>query len=225
MSTKRFDIKNIFQNWGFFLWLWLVHWPCFNKGFYHLEPVIKSEIFTFELVLWLHFKDHNLDRSSMQIGFSKTFDFQPQISLSASYAIWVQVSSALIYIYFWAQNQFLFPYHFSSVTSIPNFISLFAFIVFFIHDTFIYKSFHHCLSQYSFAFTFHFISQDVSITDLFHLLLPIRFHSTHCLYRIFHLFHSHHCRIWWHLLSPTLRKFTFTMLSSHKIHISKAQLS
>ena len=163
----------------------------------------------------------------MQIVFSKTFDFQPQISLSANYAIWVQVSSALIYIYLWAQNKSYFHTIFHLLPPYQISFHFFAFIVFFIHDTFIYKSFHHCLSQYSFAFTFHlnFISQDVSITDLFHLLLPIRFHSTHCLYRIFHLFHSHNCRIWWHSLHPTLRKFTFTMLSSHKIHILNAQLS
>ena len=38
-----------------------------------------------------------------------------------------------------------------------------------------YSSFH-----YNFTFTFHFISPDVSITDLFHLLHPSRFHFTHC---------------------------------------------
>ena len=127
-----------------------------TRVFYHLEPVIKSEIFTFESVLWFCFKDHNLDRSSIQIGFSKTFYFQPQISFSASYDIWVQVSSALIYIYFWAQISSYFHGIFSLNTSIPYFISLSAFIIFFIPDRFNDRSFHHWHPQYNFIHCFHF---------------------------------------------------------------------
>ena len=55
--------RNFVQIWGLFLWLWLVYWPRFNKVHWHLEPFIKTEIFTFKLVLWLFFKDHNLERS------------------------------------------------------------------------------------------------------------------------------------------------------------------